>query len=377
MTRIPLPGNGGEALQKGVESGTNLWQQLLGQGVNLGRMHQQGQQFDENKTYQYTALEQKIMEHMQQQALREQTEARHAQEFEMKKEKHPHEIALLKNGGRQRVTASIQEADALFNGDREDPGWRQYVLNKSKQVMPNEHQLAEDEKLMASPEWEKISPYLKDAVDMNPMPVASQNYYRKQMNEEMQSIDKAKQVVHALDQAENLMKNNPDLYKKAINIIADPDKSPGMIEKALTAFLPKEQVEVFTQAAKLYADILTKQAQLNNMSRSVYALKLQQQAKPQVKNPDETNMQIFKNIRREIAPSMDREKALIYAMKHNQYLPFTKNYDLGEGQENKIPTEVGNPTPMGMMKGIDKEGHEHNIHPSNKEDFIAEGGKIL
>ena len=43
-TRIPLPGNGAEYLQKGVESGTNLWQQLLGQGLKQQAMQQEWQQ---------------------------------------------------------------------------------------------------------------------------------------------------------------------------------------------------------------------------------------------------------------------------------------------------------------------------------------------
>lgn len=43
-TRIPLPGNGAEYLQKGVESGTNLWQQLLGKGIQQAQMQQQWQQ---------------------------------------------------------------------------------------------------------------------------------------------------------------------------------------------------------------------------------------------------------------------------------------------------------------------------------------------
>ena len=41
---IPNVGNGGEALQRGVESGTNLWQQLMGQGVQQAKAQQEWQQ---------------------------------------------------------------------------------------------------------------------------------------------------------------------------------------------------------------------------------------------------------------------------------------------------------------------------------------------
>lgn len=39
--------------------------------------------------------------------------------------------------------------------------------------------------------------------------------------------------------------------------------------------------------------------------------------------------------------------------------------------------KISSPTPTGMMKGVDSEGNEHNVHPSRKEDFKAAGGKIL
>lgn len=57
-TRIPLPGQGGEALQRGVEQGTGLWQQLLGRGQQQAQMQQEWQQ------------------HLRNAAIREQQEAR-------------------------------------------------------------------------------------------------------------------------------------------------------------------------------------------------------------------------------------------------------------------------------------------------------------
>ena len=48
--------------------------------------------------------------------------------------------------------------------------------------------------------------------------------------------------------------------------------------------------------------------------------------------------------------------------------------------ENEMPAisgKISSPTPDGMMKGIDSEGNEHNVHPSRKKDFEAAGGKIL
>lgn len=69
-TRIPLPGNGGEALQRGVEQGTGLWQQMMGHGVNLGRMHQQGQQFDKRLGFDEKQLAQQHKHHLNEMGVR-------------------------------------------------------------------------------------------------------------------------------------------------------------------------------------------------------------------------------------------------------------------------------------------------------------------
>src|SRR4030095_11069463 len=103
---------------------------------------------------------------------------------------------MLQKGGNQRITAAIQEADALY--DREDPRWEQYMLNKGKMYIPNEKQMQEEEQLKSSKDYAQMQPYLENAVSMNNLPVASQHFYRKQMDNELVQIDKAKQVKHAI-----------------------------------------------------------------------------------------------------------------------------------------------------------------------------------
>lgn len=368
----------------------------LFEGLVKGREHRQQQE----------QMAQQWQEHLRNAAIREMQEKRLNEQLAMQQQLHPYELfkaeeekrrapkeyeALeakieheraqsesLKRGGNQRISAAIQEADAIYNGDRDNPGWKQYVSNKSKVYLPNEQQVKEDEQLKQSPEYAEIEPYMKDAVDMGFMPVASQNFYRKEMNTELGQIDKAKQVKHAIAQAREITKNNPQLYRKAVNIIVTSDGNAGKIEKALTGFFPEKDVEAIKTAGKLYADILTKQAQLNNMSRSVYALKLQERAKAQVTNPDETNEQIFRNLEQEIEPQIAREKAIKYAIKHNMYLPYSKNYQFEEqGEPNQVPNAVNSPTQMGMMKGIDSQGKEVDVHPSRRAQFEQAGGRIL
>lgn len=388
MRRIPLPGVPGESFFGGLQQGSNMMNQLMQRKMQQQQMVQQAEQQAQQQEYQRQNLMQQMLRHEQNLGLKQQEEERRQKEFEANRAFDPVKFQLLEakikseqerakvleKGGNQRITAAVQEADILF--DRDDPRHALYILNKSKQYMPSEQEMANEQKQKSMPEFAQVASHLENAVPMNNLPPGTQNLYRKQMNEELTQIDKAKQVKHAIGQAREITKNNPDMYKKAINIIANPEGNAGKIEKALVAFLPEQDVSAFMSLHKLYSDILTKQAQLNGMSRSVYALKLQQQAKPQVKNPDEVNEQIFKNIEHEIEPQIAREKALLYAMKHNQYLPYTKNYGTQAEYNNEIPTNISSPTPMGMMKGY-IDGKEVEVDPEDRDDFVAAGGTIL
>ena len=60
---IPNYTGGAEALQRGVEQGTGLWQQMMGHGINLGKMHQQGQQFNQTLGFNEKQLAQQHMHH--------------------------------------------------------------------------------------------------------------------------------------------------------------------------------------------------------------------------------------------------------------------------------------------------------------------------
>jgi hypothetical protein len=385
---IPLPGQPGEAFNQGVNTGRGLFESMMRPKLEREKMAQLQQQYEQTLAQKQAEEQQRALRHQQTMMLKELMENRKQQEFEQLKELHPSKLhhleekikteqarqKMLEKGGNQRVTAAVQEADILYS--RNDPRHAQYILNKTKTYMPDEEQMAEEQRLKSSPDYEKIKSYMDNAVSMGNLPAATQNLYRKQMDAELAQIDKAKQVKHAISQARDITKNNPGLYKKAINIIANPEASPGKIEKTLISMLPEKDVEAFMGLSKLYSDILTKQAQLNNMSRSVYALRLQQQAKAQVKNPDEVNEQIFKNLEYEIAPQLDREKPLLYAMKHNLYLPATKNYSAEIPSVNEVPSEISSPTGMGMMKGIIN-GKEVEIHPSRRAQFEEKGGRIL
>ena len=385
---IPLPGQPGEAFNQGVNTGRGLFESMMRPKLERDKMAQLQQQYEQTLAQKQAEEQQRALRHQQTMMLKELMEKRKQQEFEQLKELHPSKLhhleekikteqarqKMLEKGGNQRVTAAIQEADMLY--DKNDPRHAQYILNKTKTYMPDEGQEAEKEAFKSSPAYEKAKPYLDNAVPMGNLAPGTQNLYRKQMNEELGQIDKAKQVKHAITQARDITAKNPGLYKKAINIIANPEASPGVIEKSLISLLPEKDVESFMGLSKLYSDILTKQAQLNGMSRSVYALRLQQQAKAQVKNPDEVNEQIFKNLEYELAPQLDREPALLYGIKHNLYIPNVKNYSDKVPGTNEVPREVSSPTGMGMMKGI-IDGEEVDVHPSQREEFMSEGGRIL
>jgi len=85
---IPNVGVGIEPLQRGVESGTNLFSQLLGQGVNLGRMHQQGQQFNQQMGFNREQLAQQHAHHLD-------TFGIQKQQIDMAKKLLPHQINAM------------------------------------------------------------------------------------------------------------------------------------------------------------------------------------------------------------------------------------------------------------------------------------------
>jgi hypothetical protein len=115
-TRIPLPGSGGEALQRGVEQGSNMFQQFMGHGINLGRMHQQGQQFEKTHQLHEKQLEQAMQQHMQNLALHQQQEKRLQEAAQMAAKLHPYQIENLKAGiaQHQAKTQQLQKNQSLL-----------------------------------------------------------------------------------------------------------------------------------------------------------------------------------------------------------------------------------------------------------------------
>lgn len=148
-TRIPLPGLGADALQRGVESGTGLWQQLIGQGVNLGRMHQQGQQFEKQYGLDERKLAQAWQEHLHNMALRQQAEQRLAQEFEFKKSTQPLEFALLKAKIEESM-AKANKANQPVLSEEEKSYQRTKGAQRAKSIAENSEQIAQANDLESS-----------------------------------------------------------------------------------------------------------------------------------------------------------------------------------------------------------------------------------
>lgn len=117
--RIPLPENGAAALQKGVESGTGLWQQLLGHGINLGGMHQKERQFDKRLAFDEKELAQRWQQHLQQIALQQLQEKRLAQTAALAAELHPLQMANTRAMSQYHQA----QADELRNNQRLLNSW--------------------------------------------------------------------------------------------------------------------------------------------------------------------------------------------------------------------------------------------------------------
>lgn len=348
-TRIPLPGLPWDTFNQRIQTGSNAFSKLMNSKYQQQQIEQQQKNLE---------LKQFIQELMQKR--HEDNLAIKQGNLDIRKEESPYNIdktKALKDYYNERTTSS---------SIKRSPEQQQEIREKFMSKIPK-------------------GEGLDDAVPMFDYSVNERHAARKRMNEELSSIQNAKVIEHHIAQAKDITKNNPDLYRKAVGIIVNPEADPGKIDSSLRAIIPKEQLTPFIQLHKTYADILTRLAQKQGMSRSVYALRLQASTKPQAKNPDEANEMMLDNILHEIKPQIAREKPLIYALKNNLDLPYSVDYAPYEPPKNKEQVNNQNaqnkqqPTnqkPVKMLRGVIN-GKEVAVHPTQREDFIKAKGRIL
>jgi hypothetical protein len=399
-----MPEFGGSALQRGVESGSNMFANLLGKGLQQAQLRQAWKQHMDNLAIKQAqeeraaAMAPYMQNYYSQLANKYALEANPAKKYEMLQglfggattdatgkplnifEMDPTQRAIIESVlGRpllSQLTPAQKEA-LQIHGSLTSEDAKKYVADRNKLFLPTQQQIAQNQARENEPEFLEITKHLRNAVPMNYFTPGRQAAAFKEMTNELHDIQAAKETKYLINEAKEIMRENPDLYRKAVGIIVNPEKDPNKVDSLLRALIPnEEQLTPFLQLDKLYSDILTKQAQKNGMSRSVYGMRLQARAKAQTKNPDKVNELIFQNILHEIEPKIGREQALLHAMQNNMYLPYTIDYESKVGaQTNELPTDISEPTPVGMMKGIIN-GKEVNVHPSQEQDFIAAGGKI-
>lgn len=133
-TRIPLPGLGGEALQRGVEAGTGMFNQLIGQGVNLGKMYQQGQQFEKE-------LAQRWQQHLQEMEIRRAYHAHLAEQekrlwaqHQLAAQLQPWQIKLLEQ---QAGHHQAQTNDLTFQQDYMNRLLNGGNIGEEEEILPN------------------------------------------------------------------------------------------------------------------------------------------------------------------------------------------------------------------------------------------------
>ena len=78
-TRIPLPGDFGESFQKGIDTGSTLFQRMIQPVIQRKQLEQQAQIHQEEQQYKYKHLEQMWKQHMDSIAIQQAQEARLSQ----------------------------------------------------------------------------------------------------------------------------------------------------------------------------------------------------------------------------------------------------------------------------------------------------------
>lgn len=135
-TRIPLPGQGGEALQKGVESGTNLWQQLLGQGLQQQQMQQQMQEHLRNAAIR-EAQEARLREQnpLNLDALKAKIDLLKAQTEKAKRSPEPKESAEEKSARRIEERKAIEDYKAEKKGKEDYTKPTKTVISQQQNIV--------------------------------------------------------------------------------------------------------------------------------------------------------------------------------------------------------------------------------------------------
>lgn len=225
---------------------------------------------------------------------------------------------------------------------------------------------------------------IENAVPMAGYDVGARNQARKRMDEELAKIQKNKEILYDIDVAKDIMQQNPDLYRKAVGILFNPDKDQNLSQSLIKAGVSKDDLTAFIALDKVFSDIVNKDAEALGQRGSVYRTRLLQRAKASAKNPDEANEIIFNLLQHRINAENQRESGLLYAKRHNLDLPYVLQNKtmldsigyMNPQARNIAPKEINSATEMGMMKGI-IDDKEIDVNPEDKEDFIKAGGKIL
>lgn len=132
MSNIPLPGSWANALFEGVQERNKNKQSVMQNLLANRQLEQQHAHHGENLLFRQLQQQALAQQFAEQQALRQETENRRRNEFNLKKEQQPLKLSLLeakikaeqenaetlKKYGSIRPTAAVQEADILF--DRND-----------------------------------------------------------------------------------------------------------------------------------------------------------------------------------------------------------------------------------------------------------------
>jgi hypothetical protein len=301
-TRIPLPDNKRSGLFEGLMAGNKRQDEQQ-------NMERQWHQHEENKQLQYKQLEQYLMQHMQQQAIREQAEARHAAEFEFNKSKQPLDLELLRE--------KIEYERAKQEKARREP---------SSNAKPSEaERMAE---ALSGGDPEKKAEILSEigatkyGITMpgtENLPVGSQSFKSLPKNLQAQenadqikmqtSVNNASKAMHDLDEMQKIIKSHPNMARDLSYLLGNPeDKS--FLANLSRRYLDKKELAAIEKFTKYSNDFVLSAGDSLGNNFTDAKLKALQLSKMHAGNTDESNKAIIANYKNRLKPMINYGKEL-------------------------------------------------------------------
>ena len=293
-SRIPLPGNGAEALQRGVEEGMRLYTQ--------NRQHAQSSALREQEIARLMQLLPHQINEYQQKAEYHPFKMQNAQqEQQFNQQKQPLELDKL------RAQIEAQQAQAFKNRQPSSSNSKTSELERIAAIL-SEGDPERQRALLAEGGATKYGLTLPGSENL---PVGSQPFKSLPKNLQAQEnadqikmqtrVNDAKKAYHDLDEMDKIINSNPDMARDFAYIIGNPeDKS--FVSNLARRYVDKKKLAAVEKFVKYSNDFVLSAGSGMGNNFTDAKLKALQLSKMHAGNTDAANRSIINNYRIRLKP---------------------------------------------------------------------------